>query len=235
MAQIETFYSVNVDEQSIRIFGSYTPSINFIPGTKLQVVIKELMTKKNVGSNGETEFRHVVKKMYEGVDGIEIGTGKAGEKVEFDYTYTFNGSYRLPQDGTEANRINHATEHSVENFQNLHAVCFLEYPETKQVLQAAEADIAVGVYETSKIESLDISPNPTTDFLKLNFSLQEKLPISYKITDMSGKTIVVKELGTKNAGFHTETIDVSSLPAGMYDISISSGLIGQGTLFSVVR
>ena len=41
-------------------------------------------------------------------------------------TYTFQGNYRLPSNGQAANIIDHTKEHSVENFENLRAVVWIQ-------------------------------------------------------------------------------------------------------------
>jgi hypothetical protein len=55
-----------------------------------------------------------------------------------NYTYTFKGNYRLPVNAGDP--INHAQEHSVENFDNLMVVYWLQDVVTKEVYQSGKAD-----------------------------------------------------------------------------------------------
>ena len=81
------------------------------------MAIFEKNTYNNVGTNGETQFEHVMKKMVPNVTGQQIPSLQAGNQINQSAQYIFQGSYRLPANANSP--INHSIEHSVEDFNNL--------------------------------------------------------------------------------------------------------------------
>jgi hypothetical protein len=68
---------------------------------------------------------------------------------------------------------------------------------------------------------LDIHPNPTNDFIRLDLSFFDKLngPIEITVYDMNGKQVLNKI--TTDTG--AESIDIRSLPASTYNIKVKQG------------
>ena len=64
---------------------------------------------------------------------------------------------------------------------------------------------------------MNVYPNPTSDLLNVDFSLEDAADVTYILTDMSGRVISV--VNSANVTKETQTIDVSQLPAGMYMIT----------------
>ncbi len=236
LIDVEASYQLDSANQSIHVYGSYTPKVNLVDGTKMILAIKELTTAKNVKSNGETSFDNVVKKLYNGTDGIDLSGKEAGTSYPFDYTYQFPGNYRLPTNGQAANIIDLNSEHSVENFSNLAASIIFESTKDSYILQAIESSfVVVGINELTKLEQLSTYPNPTSDFLNVEFSTTEKMPITIQVIDFSGKVLISENLGTLSKGNYKHTLDLADLANGNYDITISSGSTGTSTSFTVVK
>jgi hypothetical protein len=106
----------------------------------VHVAVVEETTYNNIKTNGETQFEHVVKKMLPNDNGTSISSLTVGQQSTLNLNYTFNGSYRLPLDAT--NPINHATEHSVEDFSNLMIVVWVQDVVTKEVHQSTYATLS---------------------------------------------------------------------------------------------
>lgn len=64
---------------------------------------------------------------------------------------------------------------------------------------------------------MNVYPNPTSDILNVDFSLEEAADVTYILTDVSGRVISV--VNSTNVTKETQTIDVSKLTAGMYMIT----------------
>lgn len=64
-----------------------------------------------------------------------------------------------------------------------------------------------------------IYPNPTKEFLQVNYTLQEKESISIRLMNMQAQ-VVYKHNQALSNGNHQEQIDVSSFPQGMYVLQI---------------
>ncbi|MDR0606094.1 MAG: T9SS type A sorting domain-containing protein [Bacteroidales bacterium] len=103
--------------------------------------IVEKKTVNNAKTNGETEFLYVMKKFLTSINGDAINALEDGKPIVLNnYTYTFNGNYRLPVFYSTRDAINHNTEHSVEDFNNLMVVYWLQDIVTKEVYQAGKTD-----------------------------------------------------------------------------------------------
>lgn len=64
---------------------------------------------------------------------------------------------------------------------------------------------------------LSVYPNPTSEVLNVNFTLETADDVMYIMTDMTGR--VVNILNSKNVTNETQSIDVSGLAAGVYMIT----------------
>ena len=214
----------------------------FSNNLKLQVAIIEETTFDNVGTNGETKFEHVMKKMVPTDNGTNI-TLVGGVQQTHNLSYTFNGNYRLPSDASQP--INHATEHSVEDFTNLMVVIWVQDETSKEVYQSAYATLTTinipswdcsnnscidpgdgsGFYSTladceyicsvsSTIEqnNSDISIFPNP--VKDNINIYGDYS-SLSIKDIYGKAIM--------SNINNKVIDISKLKAGIYFIDIKHG------------
>ena len=100
----------------------------------LHAAIIEKTTYNNVKTNGETQFEHVVKKMLPDDNGTQINSLIGGQQITQNLNYIFNGNYRLPANANTP--INHANEHSVEDFSNLMVVVWVQDNVTKIVHQS---------------------------------------------------------------------------------------------------
>ena len=94
------------------------------PANRFWISILERTTVNNVKSNGETSFEYVMKKMIPSAGEFIVGDLPKDTVVNRTGTYTFNGNYRLPSNSSD--EIDHAIEHSVENFENLEVVVFVQ-------------------------------------------------------------------------------------------------------------
>jgi len=102
---------------------------------KLFMAIIEKNTYNNVGSNGETEFDHILKKFMPHVNGIELGALSANTSYVALQNWEFKGNYRLPANANSP--INHNIEHSVEDFNNLKVVAWVQNTQNRVMYQAA--------------------------------------------------------------------------------------------------
>lgn len=116
-AIIITTYSVDVLSQTVDVSVDVEALVNTDAGLRLHVAVFEYLTVNNVGSNGETEFEHVMKKMLPDAQGSFMPALAIGEHFYYSETYSFNGTYRLPNSSVDL--IDHAIEHSVEEFSDL--------------------------------------------------------------------------------------------------------------------
>ncbi len=102
---------------------------------RLHVAIMEGTTYNNVGTNGQTEFHNVMKKLVPDQHGSPMEALTRGETVQLTGSYTFQGSYA---EGTGiSNPVDHSSEHTVEEFEDLEVVVWVQNEETWEVYQSA--------------------------------------------------------------------------------------------------
>lgn len=109
----------------------------------LHTAIVEGTTYNNVGSNGQTEFHQVMKKMVPNHKGEKMDDLPRGEALHISGSYTFQGEYA--EDANYAEQVDHQKEHTVEEFEDLGVVVWLQNTKTWEVFQSAwtfEADHA---------------------------------------------------------------------------------------------
>ncbi|HRI00546.1 MAG TPA: T9SS type A sorting domain-containing protein [Saprospiraceae bacterium] len=218
-AGIPAFFSISpkatVTGKTVKISTDINALLDFPTGLVLYTAINEKITKKNVKTNGEVEFYHVMKKMLPTNTGAVLPEFKQYVKQTFPLNYTFNGNYRLPLDGQQANHINHATEHCVEDFTNLEVVQFIQDPVSKFVYQSGRADVTV---ETST-DQIDLSelvylkPNPAQDYTVLDLSKFVNFGegVQVDLYDQQGRKL------RSSKGFNSQfEINTSDLAEGVY-------------------
>lgn len=126
--------SICQQTKKVKINLNLTSYIDYADTYQLQIAIVEKKCTNNLTSNGPSKFRNVVKKMIPDPNGIPLGDLDYMQSVEINQSFTFNGSYRLPQGF--ADRIDFNTEHSVEDFTNLGVVVWVENNRSGRVEQS---------------------------------------------------------------------------------------------------
>lgn len=128
---IKAEHQICPDSQKISVSVDVTAGAGLSAGVVLRVAVVEKTTYNNATTSGESEFYNVMKKMLTSSQGTFIQGLGNGNTQSFNFTYFFQGNYRLP---TSANdQIDHSTEHSVEEFGDLVAVAWVEDSFTLEV------------------------------------------------------------------------------------------------------
>jgi hypothetical protein len=221
---IAAYYTVSGQTVDIDItlspLAEYSQSDN-----TMHIAIVEDTTFLNTGSNGETEFYSVMKKMVPDASGTLVGAMSEGVDETFSLSYTFNGSYN--GNVTASNPVNHDIEHTVENFGNLSVVVWVQDESSQEVFQSANAldtsasssinDLTNG----SKIVSL--YPNPSTSASYLKYFNTEKSDATFKLQNIIGENIYTMNVDDVPAGFHSFKFDTSNLAEGIYTVQLLIG------------
>lgn len=79
-----------------------------------------------------------------------------------------------------------------------------------------QRDTNTGLEEYVEESSLKLYPNPTSNFLRLEFELKETAEVQMEVLDMRGKKFLSLDAKTRGIGINTEEISVADLPAGIY-------------------
>ncbi|MEX2596740.1 MAG: T9SS type A sorting domain-containing protein [Salibacteraceae bacterium] len=150
-----------IDGELVEIEGSRTydvsasvdlnPVVDMPAGLRAMIAVNENLTYENVKTNGETEFHDVMKKMLPNANGVNLNSITAGSTFTVEEDHTFPGTYRLPNDAGDP--IDHVIEHSVEEWDDLRVVAWVQDPTTGEIWQS----------ENAEVEMLEESSNVTTD------------------------------------------------------------------------
>ncbi|MDW3646441.1 MAG: M4 family metallopeptidase [Bacteroidia bacterium] len=79
-----------------------------------------------------------------------------------------------------------------------------------------QRDTNTGLEEYVEESSLSLFPNPTTNFLRVEYELKETAEVQIEVLDMLGNRVSSQNANTRGIGINTEEISVADLPAGIY-------------------
>jgi hypothetical protein len=176
---------------------------------RLFAAIVEKRTTKNKKTNGESEFLYVMKKFMTAAQGDPIENFVDNQSQVVNLSYTFNGDYRLP---TNANSpIDHTINHSVENFENLIVVYWIQNIQTKEVYQAgkANATFQTGIEHIGKANTTAYIYDGSL-FIRSDFPVQ-----NVTIYNISGQKVLSTATGDK-------VVPVETLPHGIYVVKVKT-------------
>ena len=88
------------------------------------------------------------------------------------------------------------------------------------------------ISNTETIEGLNdwtISPNPASHYTQLDINLSSATDLNATVYNMNGQAVIHQDLGQLTNGTQTITLDVSDLPAGIYQVALQheTGRIAQ--------
>ena len=221
--EIEAEYSI--DGKTIAASAKIIPTVNFPDNIHLFMAIVEKVTHWNIVGSGEQVFFQVMKKFMPDENGIPLGNLTAFLPIEIDQTYTFKGEYRRPINADPDNIINHDIEHSVEDFNNLEVVVWLQNLETKEVLQSATAKLSniPTLIKDPVISNVKLFPNPTTGELRIEsgeFLDKPSGKAERKIKDIAIFDIFGRNVGSSRNDNKSSKIDISHLDSGIYFVNL---------------
>jgi len=81
----------------------------------------------------------------------------------------------------------------------------------------------VSVKENENAISMNIYPNPTSEFSYIDLNLKKASNVSVSISNIVGQEVFNKEFGQLSAGNHMLTVNVNNLNSGIYFYTVQSG------------
>jgi hypothetical protein len=230
---IQTAYAL--DGQKIDVNIELYPAVSINRPLKLYVAIYERTTFLNVKSNGETEFHYVMKKMVPNNTGTVIPSLTAGTMTPFTLSYTFNGNRRLPNNYND--QINHATEHSVEDFNNLGVIVWVQDDADKHVLQSANSRKwgLVSVEDGQLPFTLNFFPNPAQNDLRVATFAQKTGALEYTVLNNVGQVVMSGAFNVNAQVEEIHSMDVSALSNGLYIMRVNDGETMNTFKFNIAK
>jgi hypothetical protein len=214
-------YQYDPTDTTVTIDVTITPYANYAGySPKLYMAIVESNTTRNVKSNGETEFYDVLKKMVPNANGLTLAKLEKGKSQTVSKLYTFKGKYKLPPDANSP--INLLSQNSVEDYNNLLVVAWIQDDNTKKVLQSTWGGRPTSIMEKNARGIITgFYPNPATDHATVKFKLDKPEIVSFAVMNMLGQNIML-ELKYCNTGENEVKIPLSDLKQGSYVLIIKT-------------
>jgi len=222
------YYTVDPTTKTVEMVINTTPFVTTPKALSLQVAIYEKSTTQNVKSNGETVFYHVMKKMVPDANGTTLTNLTDGVMQATNLTYTFNGSYILPANA--GSPVDHAVAHTVEDFNDLGVMVWLQDMATKEIYQSVDLTASgIGMGEQG-LAAVRLFPNPASDLVRVDLS-QLSGEATYRLVNAMGQTVAH---GTAVAG-QDLVLSVAQWANGLYFVQIESEGASKTLPLQVVR
>ncbi|MBP5613534.1 MAG: T9SS type A sorting domain-containing protein, partial [Bacteroidales bacterium] len=133
------------------------------------------------------------------------------------------GNYRLPNNAQD--QINLNPEHSVEDFNHIYLVYWLQDYRTMEVFQAGKTEGRLSVAESrSSLADVKVYPNPASDMLQIRSDVEFS---AVRMVNMAGQ--VVRQMPAEGMEC---SLNVQGLAAGLYILQLQTA---NGTVNTTVH
>jgi hypothetical protein len=196
-----------VSGNTVSVTASILPFQHYNQGTLVvRFAVVEKTTTNNAGTNGQSLFYNTFKKFIPDANGVNLGI------LQEAVFKTVTRSYTFP------------TPNTIENWNNLDVIVFVQDDATKEVLQANYSQLISSVNEPNKALSiLNLAPNPADNSTTLYYHMEQPGDATIEVMNMNGQ--VVHRMLNRNypMGMHHQTIATDGLTAGLYLIKLHNG------------
>ncbi|MFI5219730.1 MAG: T9SS type A sorting domain-containing protein [Bacteroidia bacterium] len=170
------------------------------------------------GSNGETDFFDIMRKMYPDANGTPIAASWATGQ-----TQTIIFAEKIPLYIYDKNQIA--------------VVVFIQDDFTKNVEQAFYSAplSSVGINEVMKENNLSVFPNPSSGSTTISFSLSKSEKTSVKIFDINGRLITTLAKREFGEGKHNIKWDAEDVGAGIYFLRVDADTYSENQKLIVAK
>jgi hypothetical protein len=180
-AFVELDAAYQIDGQKVSTQIEFTPVASLSGNIRLFAAIYEKTTEDNKKSNGENIFYDVFKKFLTPDQGQLLTNMNEGVKQSINLDYTFNGTYILPPNATSP--VNHATNHTVEEFSDLAVMVWVQDMSSKEILQSYNAHFGqLGVENVEvAVQEVKLFPNPAQNEIHLDMMSFNTAQVEYQV------------------------------------------------------
>lgn len=210
-AIIDTIFTSPTPADKLNLEIKFTANQLLPANTTLHVVIIEdpVNDANALGTNGETAFRSVVRKLLPNAAGTVY-------------------SQPIPRDSSRT--VNLSWTPQAFNFNNLGALVFLQNPNTREVYQSQllypltnvpPPNVITGIEDIA--EYITIYPNPANESFEIELPVKADHRIAVNLIDPVGRS--AQQLYFEK-GEQTKTVNTQNLAQGIYVVQIGSGKTG---------
>lgn len=192
---------------TINVSASILPFENFTQGTLVvRFAVVETVTQNHVGTNGETVFYHTFKKFIPDANGVNLG------QLQQAVFKTISRSYTFP------------TPNTIENWNNIKVLVFVQDDATKEVYQASYSQLANSIDDQQLPNGIvNLAPNPASGSTTLHFLMNQPGAASIELISMNGQVVSSQSFRNLPQGVHQHEISTDHLRAGVYLIKLNNG------------
>jgi hypothetical protein len=106
------------------------------------------------------------------------------------------------------------------------------YYSTKEV---SESELLPVIAKSGPLQLNANYPNPFNPSTRISFTLEEPAEVVLTVFDISGRQIMQENLGTKQAGLHSEEVNLEGLTSGMYiyEVELNNTWRQQSTMMLI--
>jgi hypothetical protein len=98
-----------------------------------------------------------------------------------------------------------------------------DIPSVAKIIHIQGSSLKIDGNFMSSINYFGIYPNPASNNIIINYTIDEVQNVILSIIDLSGKQITSLSLAAQKKGEHSQPFDVSGLSRGMYFVSLKTG------------
>lgn len=96
--------------------------------------------------------------------------------------------------------------------------------------------VSVSSYRKQTVDNtLKVYPNPTNNKITIDFTLSKDEQVQLNIVDITGKIVSSNNIGNRDTGLHSEIINCSNLPSGMYFVNLKTNTQNKTTKIIVTK
>ena len=158
-----------------------TARVDFSANVSLHIVVIESIINTLTGSNGQTQFVNVVKKMLPDAAGTSLNLNLLqGDSIKVSQSWTYDNVY---------------------NAGNIEVIAFIQDDSTKEILQAIRGiagptSVGIAPLLVDKHDELDINiyPNPASDYANIVFNQISKEDIYLNVYNNIGQKVYTSKL-----------------------------------------
>lgn len=209
---IDAAYSISGSDITVDV--EFTALEDLGAGNRLFIALCNSSYSYTGGTNGESSFKHIFRKMLPSGAGVFLSPIDSGDVITHSETYTFNVASGTPTQGS----------YDLWN-SNIEVVVWVQKTTgSKPVYNAAVAtEGALSIEEGDSDDfALVVFPNPTTSHADLLFDANGKDNVVITVTDATGKLVQTENLSGVN-GRQRHNLNTDALSNGLYFVSVKQG------------
>ena len=204
-AYVDIRGAFNVESSTIKITADFMSYVR-LKNAKVFISVNETTTENNIGSNGESEFHHVMMKMFPDAEGKTVNI-KAGEHKRFEYTYDM-------------------TSTNVEELNDLEVALWIQDPLTLEIYNSTYAYAYTSHCYPAR--NLTLTKNESENVLTWD-APEKGTPKGYQVS-VNG-TVVVENTTELSYSFNSSEEKFTAEIVALYNGGMTS--VGVAKLFGV--